>query len=347
MHQDHVYINSRGGVKIRNALVADGHDIVLRRFVSHAHSDHLYDINESIRNMREIIAHKATFDLLDVLDVFVPKSKRRSVDYGDKIIIEETNELIEMRRSRHILGSAMLVYKTSDDKTIVYTGDFKDPGRGTEVIEEPDILVTEATYGDPEYIRGFRDVIEDLLIDFVTHLLSKGPVIIHAYYGKQQEVMDILRRGGVSTPFIAPYKVYKMSKIAESYGAKIGDLYQEGSKEAEDVMRDGWFIYFTHTASSSKIRGYLYNNVRHLGGVSINRVYLSGWLFDSLYKQLNETDYIFAFSDHADFNELIEYIDMTRPKKVVIDSFRSGETGKKFAKEVRKRLGIEAVAQPI
>jgi len=337
-----VKIDVRGGVVIRNKIVADGHYNLDTRFVSHVHTDHLNDIDASIKYMKRFIAHKATFDLLEALDIFVPKHSRIPLEYGAGYELGE--DYIEILRAKHILGSAQLKYVSRDGSVIIYTGDFKEPGRGTEIYQEPDILISEATYGDPSYVRSFKDLAEDVLADLVTQLLSKGPIYVFAYYGKQQEVMDLLRRKGVVAPFIAPDKVYRLSKVAEAHGMKITDLFHESSKEALEIMRDGWFIYFTHPVQSPRIK--LIRRVNQRSEIKAQSLYLTGWLFDTVYKSVNDNTYIFSFSDHADFHELIDYIEMSRPKIVIIDAFRSGEIGKKFAKEVKKRLGIEAIPLP-
>ncbi|MEM4484415.1 MAG: MBL fold metallo-hydrolase [Sulfolobales archaeon] len=336
------HINSRGGVVINNKIVADGFENTKYRFISHAHSDHTLDLGLSIRSSQIIYAHKATFEILEVLEDGVPRYLRNPMNYGDRICIDD--DCIEIVEARHILGSAQLVYSSPRAGTIVYTGDFKDPGRGTKIISGADIVITEATYGSPAYVRRFKDIAGEALIDLVIHLLSKGPVYISAYYGKQQEVMDLLRSGGVTAPFIAPEKVYRISKIAEKHGLRIGEVIHENSREAEEIYREGWYIYFTHPMSGVRSimrRSYFNTHLRP------SVIYLSGWLFESLYRSIDDRSYIFSFSDHADFHELIDYIDMARPKMVIIDSFRSGENGRKFAREVKKRLGIRSIALPV
>jgi len=337
-----VRIDARGGIIIKDKLVADGHYNVDTRFISHAHTDHLNDIYTSIKYMKRFIAHKATFDLLEALDIFVPKHARVALEYGDRLSLGE--DYIEILRARHILGSAQLKYVSGDGSVIIYTGDFKDPGRGTEIYAEPDILVSEATYGDPSYVRSFKDLAEEVLADLVSQLLSRGPVYVYAYYGKQQEVMDLLRRRGVIAPFIAPDKVYKLSKVAESHGLRITDLFHENSKEALEIMRDGWFIYFTHPVESPRIK--MIQRMNQRSELRHQNLYLTGWLFDTLYKSIDDRTYIFSFSDHADFHELIDYIEISRPRTVIIDAFRSGEIGRRFAKEIKRRLGITAIPMP-
>ncbi len=54
---------------------------------------------------------------------------------------------------------------------------------------------------------------------------------------------------------------------------------------------------------------------------------------------------VVAFSDHSDFDGLIEYVRLSKPKLVITDNFRIGHA-RTLAREIRKRFGISAVALP-
>ena len=60
---------------------------------------------------------------------------------------------------------------------------------------------------------------------------------------------------------------------------------------------------------------------------------------------VDEKEYLVALSDHSDFDGLLEYVRLSKPKLVITDNFRV-HYGETLAKEIRKQLGIEAVAQP-
>ena len=72
---------------------------------------------------------------------------------------------------------------------------------------------------------------------------------------------------------------------------------------------------------------------------------MSGWEFNSAVREVAENDYVVALSDHSDFDGLIEYVRRCRPRLVITDNFRAGHA-KTFAKEIRKRFGISALALP-
>lgn len=325
-------INNRGAIILGDTIVADGYEKGYRyRVVSHAHSDHLNDLSKSLKEIILLFGHKATFEILDVLNVSIPRDKIQEVDYGTRIRIDNT--IVEFLRSKHILGSIQTLVTINDVKA-VYTGDFKEPGSGSE-IPECDVVIMEGTYGSPEYRRPFKDAVEDLLADFISELLSKGSIVIHAFYGKQQEVMSILRERDIDAPYIASQKVYKISKIAEKYGYKIGEIILENTREANEIIKDNWFIYFTHVNTNTS------NRFKH----SIH-VYLTGWEYQMLYRQIDSNRYVFAFSDHADFEELIDYVELSKPKLVIVDAYRGGDNARKLANYIEKNLKIRSIAMP-
>lgn len=327
-------ITCRGAVVIGKSLSIDGHEGYRQRIVTHAHSDHMVDIAESVRNSPRIIAHPATFEIMEVLGVIIPKEKIHRVTYGDKIELEDG--VATAIRSKHILGSIQVLFTSEKGFSVVYTGDFKDPGNGTE-IPESDVVITEATYGSPDYVRPYKDMVEELLADLVTELLSRGPLVIKAYYGKQQEVMEILRSHGVEAPFIANNKVYRISKIAEKYGLRIGDILLEGTREAEEVVRQGWYIYFTHTISRN-----IFSNTH---GYRHTILHLTGWE-KNLYRAINSHVYVFSFSGHSDFEDLLTYIENARPRLVIVDAYRGERNAIKFAEYLERRLGIKSRPLP-
>jgi Cft2 family RNA processing exonuclease len=80
-------------------------------------------------------------------------------------------------------------------------------------------------------------------------------------------------------------------------------------------------------------------------GLDNVRISVSGWEFYSAIRQTGEKEYLAALSDHSDFDGLLEYVRQSKPKLVITDNsrVRYGET---LAKEIRKHLGIEAIALP-
>lgn len=325
-------ITSSGAVKLGKYVVCDGHADSVVRVITHAHSDHIIDLNKSIRSIPLIAMTPPTHDILRELGYIIPPEKCIRLDYN--VPFEIVDEVFELYESKHIYGSAQVLVEDYEGYRLVYTGDFKLPG--TPIIE-CDILVIEATYGSPKHIRPFKSEIEVILGNFIRSILSKGPIHIYGYHGKLQEVMEILRREGVVAPFIATDKVYRITKALVKYGLDIGEIYHIESLEAKEIMKTNWYILFDHIGSKSTTYNIRCSNVY--------KIFLSGWEFSKPIRKLSERSYIIALSDHADFEQLIEYVRNAKPKLVITDAYRES-SAIELANEIRRKLGIYAIPLP-
>ena len=90
---------------------------------------------------------------------------------------------------------------------------------------------------------------------------------------------------------------------------------------------------------------YHMNARKSVGLVGSSRICVSGWEFHSPCRQIGEREHLVALSDHSDFDGLIDYVRRCKPKRVVTENYRVRH-GATLAKEIRKRLGIDAVAMP-
>ncbi len=324
-------------ILVGREITIDGFSKRRIRIVTHAHYDHVGGLSDSIMFSEYIIATPATHDLLVELG-YVRKNqyssylrKRLSLEYYDER--EFYGHSIELLPVTHILGSAQvrIVY---DGLVIGYTSDFK-MGEHTDIIKEPDILVIEATYGCPACRRPFKNDVIDLILDIIHDGLKRyGRVNIYSYYGKLQEIMRILRERGVEEPFVMNKKIYSITGIAEKYGWRIGNYYRLGTREAREIINSQRYILFEHMVKAK---------YRRLDGSTLN-IILSGHEHEEPVRKIDEYTWLAAFSDHADFDELLEYVEKSSPKIVVVDGSREGYPYT-FMKELRKR-GWNAVVLP-
>ena len=327
-----VKITHEHAIVFKDIVSIDGfYSESLVRIVTHAHKDHLYGLRDSIRKNPLIAMTKATYDILTALGYRIPKEKTLTLNYNQEFKIGDLT--LSLHKAKHIVGAAQVLAVDNDGSRLVYTGDFKLPS--TPILDS-DLLVIEATYGNPEHVRPFKYEVESLFIDLVKSGLPHGPVYVFGYHGKLQEAMEILRSGGIDAPFIAPRKVYDVTLAAIKHGLNVEGLYYDKTLEAEEIMRSKWYVYFAHINSPK--RNY-YHRVSSLS------IILTGWEFKEPLRRLNNKTYIVALSDHADFEQLLEYVEESKPKVVVTDASREG-SAHILAKEIRKRLSIPAIALP-
>lgn len=324
-------VTERGAVLLGKYVACDGFDETRPlRVVTHAHSDHMLGLRQSLMQCESLVMTPSTKDLIDVLmgPLFLMMGNVKTLDYNKPLTLN--NETLELHYADHILGSAQVLVKDVEGDRILYTSDFRI--FDTPVIEA-DVVVIEATYGNPSRVRNFGDV-KGLFVSLVEKGLKQGPVYVFSYHGKLQETMQILYEAGMKVPFVMPEKVFHVSKICERYGMHLGRVLLSTSEQGRAVLDGGdSCVAFYHMGSRSRVdRGAF-------------RVCVSGWEFNSACRQVGEKEFILALSDHSDFNGLLRYVKESKPKLVITDNSRVGDA-EVLAKEIHRCLGIEAVALP-
>ena len=325
-------INDKGAILLGEGVACDSYDLTRPlRVVTHAHYDHLNGLQQSLRNCEAVIMTPATRDLLEVLrgPSALINGNVKTLSYGETLSLD--NEHLTLCRADHILGAAQVLVEDEEGTRCVYTGDFR---LSQTPIIEADVLVIEATYGNPFQVRPFENIVEDVLISLVESGLKRGPVYVFGYHGKLQELMQILYQNKVNAPFIVPEKVFNAAKICECHGMRLGKYLLSNDEEAKTIIeKNEPYVAFHHM-----------NSRRYVGREAF-RISVSGWEFNSPKRQIADNEYIIALSDHADFNGLLRYVKESKPKLVITDDYRVGNA-KVLAKEITKQLGIKAKAMP-
>ena len=285
-------------------------------FVSHAHSDH-------IAPHKEIILSERTARLLQAR---MPGSRTEHIlPFGEERRVHEVDLLL--LPAGHIFGSAQL-FLSNQGETLLYTGDFKlRHGKSAEAAEwrPADTLIMETTFGLPRYqfpptahviaqiVAFCREAIED----------SAVPVLLGYSLGKAQEILCSLDGAGL-TPMLHG-SVYQMTRIYEQFGRSFCEYVRYNRNDVA-----GRVLICPPSASHSPM----------IQKIPRKRVaMISGWAVDPNAAYRYQVDAAFALSDHADYNDLIRYVDLVQPKRVfTLHGFAS-----EFARDLRER-GIEAWA---
>ncbi|MDQ2868112.1 MAG: ATP-dependent DNA ligase [Verrucomicrobiota bacterium] len=285
-------------------------------FVSHAHSDH-------IAPHREIIVSERTARLMQA----------RMPDERDEIVLpfgvetEVRGMRVTLLPAGHIFGSAQFFLRT-ENSSLLYTGDFKlRAGLSAEATEwtPADTLIMETTYGLPRYRLPPTDAVIAQIVAFCRDALASGetPVLLGYSLGKAQEILCSLAGAGL-TPMLHG-SVYRMTRIYEQCGQKFCDYerYDAGAI-------DGKVLICPPSANRSRM----------LEKIARKRVaMISGWAVDPNAIYRYQVDAAFPLSDHADYDDLLRYVELVQPKRVLtLHGFAA-----QFARDLRER-GIEAWA---
>jgi predicted metal-dependent RNase len=210
----------------------------------------------------------------------------------------------------------------TDEGTIVYTGDINCiDTMVTKAAEEVpcDILVMESTYGSPDFRFPPRDQIYRSLVEWVIPKVREGATPTFYVYpvGKSQEVVSVLNHF-TEIPVIVDPPIAKVNEVYSRSRVKLDATMEEGSSQ----MRHGCVAVKPHQS---------FNPSGLDPGVI--PVMASGWATKFRYRNM-----IFPLSSHADFYQLMDYVNRVKPK-IVYTSFGLSE---ELAGYIRRRLGVEA-----
>jgi putative mRNA 3-end processing factor len=326
-------VTTKGAILLGKHVACDAFDENRPlRVVTHAHSDHMFGLRQSLKQCEAVLMTPATKDMIDALKSprFLLRENVKTLDYGEAFTYED--EQLTLRYADHILGTAQVLVEDKERTRILYTSDFKSSR--TPVVEA-DVLVLEATYGNPYRVRPFGIMAEGILVSLVEQGLKRGPVFLFGYHGKLQEAMQILHKAKVKVPFILPEKIFQVSKVCEKHGMKLGKrllLFREEKAQSMLSQREPC-IAFYHAHSRRKAEK------------EALRIHVSGWQFVKPCQRIGEREYRVALSGHSDFNELLSYVERCRPKLVITDNHRFGDAFV-LAREIEKRLNIPAKPVP-
>ncbi len=263
-------------------------------FVSHAHSDH-------VARHKRILATPQTLRLL--ARRYQPRDAH-AVSFGETVEIDGTGARATLFPAGHILGSAQILVE-HHGKRLVYTGDFKlSPGQTAEPIEvrRCDSLIMECTFGHPGYRFPPREETIGRIAAWIDSVrATRGVPVLLAYAtGKAQELAKALGDRGY---VISAHPL--VHAVCEDYAA-LGVRFRNLERFNGTVIRDTVLLFPPTKRNSGD-----------LTAIARRRIaFVSGWALAGNGPSRLRADAAFPLSDHADFDELIEYVRRAQPSRV-------------------------------
>lgn len=310
-------------IKINNGLDFNGllidphkspknHEKIL---FTHAHSDHV-----KLAKEKEFYATLPTIDLIKKrftrkyemnFTTLLPEKKYQINDFD-----------IELFNNGHILGSTQTLITNNEHRTVL-TSDFRLQDsllfKGAKPIES-DTLVLETTFGSPNYsFPSYESTLNKLVNFFETN--SENLIVFAGYsLGKAQELTAIANQAKSSV--VVHESIYEMNKIYEKHGINLGNY------EKLDHNLDKHNVLIMPPGLIDK---FLLATLKHFDKRKVVTAIATGWEWNKSY------DYVFALSNHADYNDLIAYVETSKPKMVLTDHGFCTEFARKL-----NRMGFNA-----
>ncbi|MXR50539.1 mRNA 3'-end processing factor [Halovenus sp. WSH3] len=255
--------------------------------VSHAHGDHLPE-GETTAVCSELTAALGT--------------ARR-----DEPLHRTTDDRVDLVPAGHVAGSRAAIITDPDGTRYCYTGDVCTRSRfyldGFEV-PDVDVLITEATYGEPEYVFPDHDELVAEIHGWLTD--TDRPVILLGYaLGRAQKLQLLAERAG-RTVYTTDAVKRVNGPIEDALGVEFPaqSFTDDVELTAEDAlvlpMTSGRLDWIQDLAADldAPVAGF------------------SGWAVDSSFKFRGDYDVTFALSDHCDFAELCGLVEAADPDQI-------------------------------
>ncbi|MDO8538702.1 MAG: MBL fold metallo-hydrolase RNA specificity domain-containing protein [archaeon] len=285
--------------------------------ISHAHSDHAR-ISGS-KNFTTYLTPE-TRHLMNAKGMNLKNMKE--IEFNKKIQLDEFS--VELHNSGHVLGSAQI--EIQNNSSCVVTNDFKL--HDSIILEgakplKCDTLLIESTFGRKEFVFPERALVYEQMLKWMNLHLKQGKFLVLGGYsiGKAQELTKFCNDFLGINPLVHE-NIANANKVYEHFGKKLGNTIPLNHNLKESQI----LIMPTHL-----ITPFLIQTLSFSLGKKIETALATGWNNASFFKT-------FPLSDHADFNQLMQYVKESSPKQVY--TFHGFDSD--FAKSVQKETGISA-----
>ena len=282
--------------------------------VSHAHGDH-------VANHDCYLATPETIALIRVRNGNALAMRGKALPYGEAY--QGDGYRLQLYPAGHVLGSAMAHIETDAGETFLYTGDFKTrKGLSAEAIDIPqaDTIVMETTFGRSDYVfPDFEETCQRIhaFCDRAT-AEKKTPVLLAYSLGKAQELMKIVESRSQA---LMVYKtIAPFNQVYASFGVSMPQ-----TRPMDFLNMSESLVVMPPSV------------LKKLPRKECLVAMVSGWGMNDSAKYHYGVDEVIPLSDHADYPDLLKFVDAAKPKAV----YTTHGYEKEFAATLRQR-GYEA-----
>jgi len=264
-------------------------------FISHAHTDHV----GAIKSSKNVLASAETISLIE--QVYSITAQKRAESCGLRLI-----------EAGHMLGSRQLhVDNDASGIRTTYTGDFQTVGSKTsrpiEIIDT-DILIMDSTYADSSVRFDDKLEVESAIQDWTLSRLKKGIVLFSAYaMGKAQELIAIFNEVGIKP--VVSKKIEKTAAVYVNSGIRLDYCSAYNPQSDYGPIVSDNFVGITDSRNLAQLKSGLQSIHRRNVYTAVATGFAKSFRFN--------TDAQFPLSDHADFQQSIDYIEATHARKIL------------------------------
>ena len=319
-----------GAILLGPDIVCDGYaDSRPYRVQTHVHDDHMRSFDRS-KGLQDILMSFQTRELLIA-------EQNADLEYRDNLVAVdfgkehplEAGSTITLWPSGHMLGSCQVVVRLPNGIRCGYSGDFGWPL--TDVIQV-DQLVVDSTYGSPRSVRQYtHGEAEACLLEIVCQRLRYGSVHIKAHRGTIERVLHVLG-GNIDVPILASNSLMREISVYQQYGFAVASVESIRSETGRAGLAERSYVRLYSKGDS-------YGNELTEGTTIDCSAFMVP--YDNPLLRFSCRAYRVALSNHADFEETLDYVAATGATQVVTDNTRNH--GVELATAISARLpGVTA-----
>ena len=299
-------------------------------YISHPHMDHIPKIPEKVKHKLFNGKMKIKFLCSQITKEIAKERTNGNFDFPDpswllgkdlkKInSIEFKGVKLKLLENGHTYGSTSLLLEGSE--RVFYTSDFttenkqfgaeRTPLKGLKPIGCKH-LITECTYGSPQFIFPSFHKLKHELNEYVERNLEKGdPTIILAYsFGKSQNILNMLKK---SFRIILDRRCAKNTAILQELGIEFNSWEPYGNYNKNILSKQNDYVLIIPPYSMFREP---YKTIIKSGA---KIVFASGKGLVQTGKEKVPADKYLLYSDHCDFGKLINFIENCQAKKIYLE----------------------------
>ena len=240
------------------------------------------------------------------------------------------NTKIELIPSGYSLGSSQIVTEIKG-KRVIYTGDLKVRYSATSKfieIRRCDVLIMKCRYGHPKFHFPPEEEINEKIYEFIKESLyfNYVPVIFIDEFGKAQDL--ILFLGNKNLNLSVHRSIFKYLEPYSEFGFE----FKNAEKFSVNNIKRKVLVFPIHRRTAKNIEKIEKKRTCVVTGLAAD----NQKVIESAFK----VDTSFAMSNHAGYDELVQYVEIVKPKEVyLIEGF--------CAEFANKLKGLGYNAKPI
>ena len=331
-------------IELGNSIVCDGYiSGKTTAIFTHFHDDHAWNFKNALRNCHHILVTEPTYLALKALQKFPDRPSIERLPYN-RPFTTTTGETIELINANHVPGSCQVFVKINDTgEKILYSGDFSFPDIS---VPKADVLVLDGTHGTSlyDFDTDKHSVLRQIFGEVCRHLENDQPVEILANRGTMQDIMAQLEQT-VDNEFIAEDIPFLADQKDVDLTNAIKYTYDDVEFRKLEVTTNSRLNELHHVEKNP----YVKFSRPNLGTIHSDRVKIIQADVNPNFKTqgalwTDKNGKIYAcLATHTNYKNILKYIDLVEPKKVIVDGTRANsDICKSLANTISKEFGIVA-----